>query len=615
MADPGPIYELLGKLAYAFTEVQPLLPTYSHLLVSALFPIYAGAHSSLTRPGSAAKPKKAPKNETKDEGYESEEDEEDDVQQMEGLSTRDAIIFPIMAGVTLTGLYFLIKWMQDPQLLNKILNAYFSLFGVLSVSRFITDGMDLVHSLVFPRRYVNGGVLYDVHSRARIAKPAGSPGLAENPLNTSPLPGRFSQIPLPAVVKAFLWNLRNIPRQKWTAKFFLRNVASVRGHLGLHGVVGFIFALTAVGYFNFVEKPWFLTNLMGFAFSYGALQLMSPTTFATGTLLLSALFFYDIYMVFFTPMMVTVAKSLDIPIKLVFPRPDIPSADPAKPPTKQLAMLGLGDVVLPGIMIGLALRFDLYLYYLRKQTRRADEQASNQATEAKGTGKKSDASSADQPVQIVKAPYVSVSNKWGEWFWARSAAHSFPKPYFTATMIGYVVGMLATLVVMQVAKHAQPALLYLVPGVLIACWGTALVRGEVKEMQEFSEAFEEEEEQLRSQSILSKERTKRAEKKLERATKKYVELATDESGDEKRRVKVAKKGKGASSSHDHEHDHDIFYFAISAPFSFSPKKAGPESERDEWSETDSANSTVNWRSTSGTQPFDGEPAEKRRRTS
>ncbi|KAK0661991.1 Minor histocompatibility antigen H13 [Lasiodiplodia hormozganensis] len=525
MSDPGPIYELLGKLAYAFAEAQPLLPTYSHLLISALFPIYAGAHSSLTRPSSAAKPKKAPKVDTADDGYESEEDEEEEIQQMEGLSTRDAIIFPIMAGVTLTGLYFLIKWMQDPQLLNKILNAYFSLFGVLS---------------------------------------------------------------------------------KWTVKFFLRNVASVRGHLGLHGVVGFVLAVVAVGYFNFVDKPWFLTNLMGFAFSYGALQLMSPTTFSTGTLLLSALFFYDIYMVFFTPMMVTVAKSLDIPIKLVFPRPDIPSADPAKPPIKQHAMLGLGDVVLPGIMIGLALRFDLYLHYLRKQT---TLKASSQATEAnKDSGATSDASSTDQSVQIVKAPYASVSNKWGEWFWARSAAHSFPKPYFTATMVGYVVGMLTTLAAMQIADHAQPALLYLVPGVLIACWGTALVRGELKVMQDFSEAFEDEEE-LRNHSILSKERTKRAEKKLERATKKYVETVS-ESGDE---VVQSRKGKNADSSHDH--DHDVFYFAISAPFSFSKKEKSAEEEKGASSETDSANSTVNWRSASGTQAAGGEPAEKRRRTS
>ena len=56
-------------------------------------------------------------------------------------------------------------------------------------------------------------------------------------------------------------------------------------------------------------------------------------------------------------------------------------------------------------------------------------------------------------------------------------------------MIGYVAGMLTTLGVMSVFQHAQPALLYLVPGVLISLWGTALVRRELRDMWEFSEAL------------------------------------------------------------------------------------------------------------------------------
>lgn len=47
--------------------------------------------------------------------------------------------------------------------------------------------------------------------------------------------------------------------------------------------------------------------------------------------------------------------------------------------------------------------------------------------------------------------------------------------------------MLTTLVVLQIFDHAQPALLYLVPGVLIALWGTALVRGEFGLMWEYTE--------------------------------------------------------------------------------------------------------------------------------
>lgn len=50
--------------------------------------------------------------------------------------------------------------------------------------------------------------------------------------------------------------------------------------------------------------------------------------------------------------MVTVAKSFDAPIKLVFPKNLL--ADPL-----QFSMLGLGDIVIPGIFIALLLRFDL----------------------------------------------------------------------------------------------------------------------------------------------------------------------------------------------------------------------------------------------------------------
>ena len=41
-------------------------------------------------------------------------------------------------------------------------------------------------------------------------------------------------------------------------------------------------------------------NLIGFGFCYGTLQLMSPTTFWTGSLILGGLFIYDIIMVFYT---------------------------------------------------------------------------------------------------------------------------------------------------------------------------------------------------------------------------------------------------------------------------------------------------------------------------
>ncbi|XP_024639567.1 signal peptide peptidase 1 [Medicago truncatula] len=53
---------------------------------------------------------------------------------------------------------------------------------------------------------------------------------------------------------------------------------------------------------------------------------------------MAGLFVYDIFWVFFTHVMVTVAKSFEAPIKLLFP-----TADSAR----LFSMLGLGDIVIP----------------------------------------------------------------------------------------------------------------------------------------------------------------------------------------------------------------------------------------------------------------------------
>jgi len=50
------------------------------------------------------------------------------------------------------------------------------------------------------------------------------------------------------------------------------------------------------------------------------MQYVFLGNFKTGALLLSLLFVYDIFFVFGTDVMVTVAKNIDAPIKLQFPR-------------------------------------------------------------------------------------------------------------------------------------------------------------------------------------------------------------------------------------------------------------------------------------------------------
>ncbi|KAG8213665.1 gamma-glutamyltranspeptidase-domain-containing protein [Butyriboletus roseoflavus] len=148
---------------------------------------------------------------------------------------------------------------------------------------------------------------------------------------------------------------------------------------------------------------------------------LAVDSFKTGCILLSGLFFYDIYWVFGTDVMVKVATSLDVPIKLLWPKSMTLASE------RGFSMLGLGDVVMPGIFIALALRYD----YARKR--------------------------------------------------------SFGKPYFFVTLTAYVVGLITTMSVMHTLGRAQPALLYLSPACILSLVATAVVRGEVMDVWSWSD--------------------------------------------------------------------------------------------------------------------------------
>jgi minor histocompatibility antigen H13 len=235
--------------------------------------------------------------------------------------------------------------------------------------------------------------------------------------------------------------------------------------------------------------------------------------------------------------MVTVATTLDVPIKLVFPH------------SKRGGMLGLGDVVLPGIMMALALRFDLYLHYLRKP-----------ATSAVSHSLTADSN--------PKPTYEPATGRWGDRFWTRAlpksalpsdvAAAVFPKVYFYATVVGYVVGMIATMVVLNIFNHAQPALLYLVPGVLIAVWGTALFRGELKLMWNYTEAGStDEKEKPKDEKDLKDKNTNKEKEEKQSEDKKE----TKEKEDEKENGKEDWK----SNQVKNEHAHHVFLLSLSSP--------------------------------------------------
>jgi minor histocompatibility antigen H13 len=131
-------------------------------------------------------------------------------------------------------------------------------------------------------------------------------------------------------------------------------------------LISLIIAYSAVGVY-ILTKNWLFNNILATLFCVHGIQFMFLGTFQTGFILLSLLFFYDIFFVFGTDVMLTVAKSIDAPIKLLFPKDWS-----AEPP--QFSLLGLGDIVLPGVFIALCLRYDILRHCDLKKAQELYEQ-------------------------------------------------------------------------------------------------------------------------------------------------------------------------------------------------------------------------------------------------
>ena len=168
-----------------------------------------------------------------------------------------------------------------------------------------------------------------------------------------------------------------------------------------------------------VTHNWILNNLLALSLSMTFLKTIRLSTLYPGLLLLGLLFFYDIFFVFLSPyftaggqsVMVVVATGLDLPIKLVMPHLT------ADYPTSACSLLGLGDILVPGIFICFMARFGF---------------------------------------EVVNS-----------------------NCYFYSAIAWYAAALLSCGVSLWVFKAAQPALLYIVPALYIAVFSLGIKRGEI----------------------------------------------------------------------------------------------------------------------------------------
>jgi len=247
-------------------------------------------------------------------------------------------------------------------------------------------------------------------------------------------------------------------------------------------------ALASVWFaFRRATWAWLLQDLFGLCVCLVFLRTLRLSSLRVASILLSLMFFYDIFMVFLSPflfhrsVMMSVATAGDatatdagagvclrfkgerMPMLFVIPRFSFSASSTSEgrvhdygpgaveDETQEFAMLGLGDVVVPGLLLTLAARADIVRRVARASRFRAKPQ-----------------SHADADSCVSRALLFARENS-----------------YWSLAVFGYLLGLLMALLANMFhltvnGVEGQPALLYLVPCTIAAVAARAYALGELR---------------------------------------------------------------------------------------------------------------------------------------
>eukprot|EP00128_Syssomonas_multiformis_P008180 Colp12_sorted_trinity150504_noHs@32737 len=171
----------------------------------------------------------------------------------ESMTAKDAAMFPFIASASLFGLYVFFR-IFDKEHVNLLLSIYFVGLGIFAIAEVIKGPV----SKVFPSKFLRAFKLSELVKGETKAK------------NAELVLLDFTTADLAALFLSLLF-----------------------------------------GVWYFLKKHWIANNILGLAFSVNGIEMLRLGSFQIGCILLSGLFFYDVFWVFGTDVMVTVAKSFD----------------------------------------------------------------------------------------------------------------------------------------------------------------------------------------------------------------------------------------------------------------------------------------------------------------
>lgn len=105
----------------------------------------------------------------------------------------------------------------------------------------------------------------------------------------------------------------------FSSSFLLLRSSSAISHLSfsLLSLPPLLLSFLIITFYILFDRPWPLSNLLALSLAHNAISLISLDSFVTGSILLGGLFLYDIFWVFGTDVMVSVARQFEAPVKIV----------------------------------------------------------------------------------------------------------------------------------------------------------------------------------------------------------------------------------------------------------------------------------------------------------
>ena len=211
----------------------------------------------------------------------------------------------------------------------------------------------------------------------------------------------------------------------------------------MSSVIIIIYALT---------EHWMANNSIAFSLAIFAIENVYLGRVLYALFFSLALFLYDVFWVFYTDVMVTVATNIHLPIKLLFKTQNVGNTTNIT----EFGLLGLGDIVVPGLLLALFLRIDFLTHIL---------------TKLRGNQKVENGDLQD----LKRATPLNSAD--------------FNKSYFHISMYGYLIGIILSQVFGAIFRTPQPALLYLLPATIFPVLLLAMYKGDMGLLIRWDEEF------------------------------------------------------------------------------------------------------------------------------